>query len=92
MEQRVKPVTKVLINHKQKQDLNEFATILETIAQKLRQEGQFTFMQGTEEVVVQPSQVVKVEFEYTTKGDKHSFEIEFDWYEGDAGPKNMTIK
>lgn len=92
MEQRMKPTTQVIIDFKQKQDLQEFATVLETIAQKLKQEGQFTFMQGSEEVVVQPSQMIKVEFEYTKKGDKHSFEIEFDWFEGDQGPKSMAIK
>lgn len=92
MEQRMKPTTKVIIDFEQKQDLQQFATVLETIAQKLKQEGQFTFTQGTEEVVVQPSQTIKVEYEYTQKGDKHSFEIEFDWYEGDQGPKTMSIK
>lgn len=91
MEKGTKPLTNVLIKHKEKQELLQFANILETIAQKLKQEGQFTFMQGEKEVVVKPSQSVKVEYEYTTKGDKHSFEIEFDWFEGDQGDKSMKI-
>ncbi|MFF5995960.1 amphi-Trp domain-containing protein [Lysinibacillus sp. KU-BSD001] len=77
-----KPVTEVLLKHKEHQSIQELAETLEKIAQKLRTEGQFIFVQGTEQVVVAPSGQVKVEYEYTKKGEKHSFEIEFDWYEG----------
>lgn len=92
MEQQMKPTTEVIIDFKQKQDLQEFANVLETIAQKLKQEGKFTFMQGTEEVVVEPSSMLKAEYKYTKKRDKHSFEIEFEWYEGDKGQQTMQIK
>lgn len=92
MENNQKLTTNVLIKHKETTNVHEFATVLETIAKKLRDEGQFFFMQGDEEVNVKPSDNVKVEYEYTTKGDKHSFEIEFDWIEGDAGPKSMGIR
>ena len=48
-------------------------------------------MQGTEQVIVAPSDQVKVSYEYTKKGDKHSFEIEFDWYEGAKAQGKMGI-
>ncbi|MDX5475866.1 MAG: amphi-Trp domain-containing protein [Bacillaceae bacterium] len=87
-----KPVTEVLINHKEQQSLNEFASALETIAKKLREEGQFVFVQGEEQVEVQPSEQVMAEFKYTIKGDKHSFEMEMDWYTGEKATKSMGIK
>ena len=87
-----KPVTEVLINHKEQQSLHEFASTLETIAKKLREEGQFVFVQGEEQVEVQPSEQVKAEFKYTLKGDKHSFEMEMDWYTGEKATKSMGIK
>lgn len=92
MSQQPKPVTEVLIRHKEHQSLQEFANMLETIAKKLREDGQFIFMQDQEQVEVQPANQVKVEYQYTLKGDKHSFEIEFDWYTGDRAKKTMGIK
>lgn len=79
MKQVNKPVTQVLVNHKEVQSLEQFTSMLETIAKKLKDEGKFTFIQGEKEVVIQPSDQVKAEFKYEVKGDKHSFEIEFDW-------------
>lgn len=87
-----KPITEVLINHKEQQRLDELATMLETIAKKLREEKKFVFVQGNEEIEVSPSDQVKTEYKYTLKGDKHSFEIEFDWYTGDRATKTMNIK
>lgn len=92
MSRENRPVTQVLINHKEQQSLHEFANMLEAIAKKLKEEQQFVFMQGEEQVEVSPSERVKVEYEYEVKGDKHSFEIEFDWYTGDSERKTMTIK
>lgn len=87
-----KPITEVLIDHEEKQSLDTFATTLETIAKKLKSEGHFDFVQGTESITVTPSETIKVEYEYTKKADKHSFEIEFDWYEGEKAHKSMSIK
>ncbi|MED3660956.1 amphi-Trp domain-containing protein [Ureibacillus terrenus] len=69
----------VLIKHKEVQTVQEFAETLEKIAQKLKQEGKFTFVQGAEQVEVAPSDQVKVDVKYKVKGDKHEFEIEFEW-------------
>ena len=87
-----KPLTEVILKHKEHQSAQELATTLEKIAQKLRAEGQFTFVQGTEQVIVAPGDEVKVSYEYTKKGDKHSFEIEFDWYEGTKAQEKMGIE
>lgn len=87
----IKPPTQVIIKHKEHQDVQQFAMMLEKIAQKLKEEGQFTFIQGTEQIVVSPNEQLKVEYEYTVKGDKHSFEIEFDWYTGEKKNHKMEI-
>ncbi|WP_332649059.1 amphi-Trp domain-containing protein [Lysinibacillus sp. 54212] len=92
MREQSKVATQVLVKHKEQQTVYEFATTLEIIAQKLKENGQFTFVQGTEQVEISPSDQVKIEYEYTVKGDKHSFEIEFDWYTGEREPKRMGIQ
>lgn len=90
MVEGIKPPTQVILKHKEHQDVQQFATMLEKIAQKLKEEGQFTFIQGTEQIAISPSDQLKVEYKYTVKGDKHSFEIEFDWYTGEK--KNQKIE
>lgn len=88
---QTKPITEVLLKHKEHQSLEEFAATLEKIASKLRTEGKFTFVQDTQQKVVAPTGQVKVEYEYTKKGDKHKFEIEFDWMEGVESPKKSDM-
>lgn len=92
MQNSNKPVTEVLLDHEEKQSLATFATTLETIAKKLREEGQFHFFQGTESIEINPSEQIEAEYKYEKKGDKHSFEIELEWYEGEHSPKKMAIK
>lgn len=87
-----KPVTEVLLKHKETQSIEAFASTLEKIAQKLRTEGQFTFTQGEKHTDIHPAEQLKVAYEYTKKGDKHSFEIEFDWYEGAKALGTMSIE
>lgn len=91
--QEIKPVSEVLLKHKEHQSLEEFAATLEKIAAKLRTEGKFTFVQGEEQIVVEPTGQLKVEYEYTKKAGKHKFEIEFDWIEGAASARrgDMSI-
>ncbi|WP_107943175.1 amphi-Trp domain-containing protein [Metasolibacillus fluoroglycofenilyticus] len=92
MQKPNKPVSEVLIKHKEQQNVEEFATTLEAIAQKLKENGEFTFVRGTEPTTVRPSEQLKIEYSYTKKGDKHSFEIEFDWYTGNEALKKITIE
>lgn len=91
MQKQNKPMTEVILKHKER-SVAEFAATLETIAKKLKENGEFTFVQDTEPTVVSPSEQLKIEYSYTKKGDKHSFEIEFDWYTGTETPKKMTIE
>lgn len=82
----------VIIDHKEKQTLEEFASMLEKLAQKLKDQGSFVFVQNDKETLVQPSSILKTEVKYIQKGTKHSFEIEFDWNEGEKGPEKMEIR
>lgn len=87
-----KPTAQVLMKHKEHQTVQEFASMLEKIAQKLREDGKFTFVQGTEAIEVIPAQQLKVDYKYTVKGDQHEFEIEFKWYTGERTLMKMTIE
>lgn len=91
-EKSKKPAAVKVIKHKELQPVAAFANMLETIAKKIKEEQQFTFVQGEKSTVIKLSDQVKVEIEYETKGDKHSFEIEFEWYTGEAQPKQAKIK
>lgn len=87
-----KPVTEVLLDREDRQTLVEFATTLETIARKLKEKGAFILTEGEREIFVNPADTLKVEYSYEKKGDKHSFEIEFDWRTGDQASKKMGIQ
>jgi amphi-Trp domain-containing protein len=87
-----KAASQKLVKHKEKQSVIEFATILEKMAKKLKEEGKFTFVQGTEHIEVSPASKLKVEYEYEVKGDKHEFEIEFEWTTGEDDVKSMDIE
>ena len=86
------PTSQKLIKHKEKQSVIEFATILEKMAKKLKEDGKFTFVQGTEHIEISPTNQLKVEYEYEVKGDKHEFEIEFEWNAGEHTVKTMDIE
>lgn len=87
-----KPTSEVLIKHKEHQNVYEFASTLEKIAHKLKEEGKFSFVQGTEQIEVAPSERLKAEYEYVVKGDKHEFEIEFAWYTGKRASTSVKIE
>lgn len=89
---QAKPEKEILIDRKEHQSLQEFANMLETIARKLKEQGTFTLVEGEKEVVVTPSQQLKVEYSYEKRGDKHSFEIEFDWKTGDHASSSFKIQ
>jgi amphi-Trp domain-containing protein len=84
--------TQKLIDHKEKQSVIEFATMLEKMAKKLKEDGKFTFVQGTERIEVSPINQLKVEYEYEVKGDKHEFEMEIEWNAGENTVKTMNIE
>ncbi|UQF71061.1 amphi-Trp domain-containing protein [Vagococcus lutrae] len=92
MENNKRPVTQVIIDREEHQRLHEFATTLETIAKKLKEEGTFHFTEGNHTTPITPSDNLKVEYSYEIKGDKHSFEIEFDWYTGQKEQATFKIE
>lgn len=87
-----KPTKEVLIDYEENQTLVAFATTLEIIAKKLKEEGQFTFTQGTKHFTITPNAELEAEFKYEKKGSKHSFEIEFEWDENDVASGKMKIE
>ncbi|WP_077216031.1 amphi-Trp domain-containing protein [Bacillus kwashiorkori] len=81
-QEKTKPIKQVKFENEESQCVHEFATMLETIARKLKEDGKFVIAHGEDEIIVSPTNELSVELEYEVKGDKHSFEIEFEWYEG----------
>ncbi len=79
---KVKEEKVVYFERKANLSLVEFATQLEVLARKLKEEGAVTFKEGERETFVSPSRNVKAEFKYTSLNNKHEFEIELQWYDG----------
>lgn len=77
-----KPTTQVVFKHEEKKQLEDFSSMLETLAAKLRNDQSFTIVHNGETYNIQPNKAVTVELKYSTKGVKHSFEIELEWIEG----------
>ncbi|MGO2083121.1 amphi-Trp domain-containing protein [Vagococcus sp.] len=86
-----KKTTEVMIDREEKQTVAELALFLETMAIKLKEAQSFSFIEGDKQTLISPSDPLKVEYKYEKKGDKHSFEIEFDWYEGNAKRPPFSI-
>lgn len=91
MEIENKKTTEVMIDREEKQTVAELALFLETMAIKLKEAQSFNFIEGDKQTLISPSDPLKVEYKYEKKGDKHSFEIEFDWYEGNAKRSPFSI-
>lgn len=86
-----KPAKNILIDYATNLTRNELADFLEKIAEKIRQEGSFTFVQNEQDVQINFAEQVKTEIEYEQQGDKHEFEIEIKWYEGQKQGKMEII-
>ena len=84
--------TEKIVDQKVHQNLDDFAQTLETIAQKLREDGKFTFVQGEDSIEIEPSEQVKVEYEYEIEDGKHEFEIEFEWYPDAPSARDIKIE
>ena len=79
----MKPEKVRVVDRKEHVSLGEFADTLELIAKKLREDGSFNLIEGTKETLITPGNKLEVEYSYTTRGDKHEFEIEFEWNDGE---------
>lgn len=86
-----KPTKNVLIDYAANLTQNELADFLAKIAEKIRQEGSFTFVQNEQDVQIHFAKQVKTEIEYIQQGNKHEFEIEIKWYEGQKTGKMEII-
>ncbi len=84
MKSEQKPITNVIFKYEQRQSINEFATVLEIIAHKLKEGQAFEIIQNDRSYEIHPSSMITAEMKYTTKGQKHSFEIELEWNEGET--------
>lgn len=82
----------VLIKHEAKMSRHEAATLLESIASKLKEEGSFTLNIGEKSQKVEPTEQVKLELELEEKNGKYEFEFELEWREGDSSKKELTIE
>ena len=71
----------VLLDFERKMSLTEAATFLETIAAKLKEEGQMNLVLGEQEVELTPTERVEFEIKVERRGTKYEFEIELEWDE-----------
>ena len=78
---KVKPDKITHLDRKEYQSLLEFANDLETIALKLKEEAMVTLKEGDHDTIIKPSERVKAEYKYQTRGSRHKFEIELKWDE-----------
>lgn len=71
----------VLLDFERKMSLTEAATFLETIATKLKEEGQMNLVLGEQQVELTPTERVEFEIKVERRGTKYEFEIELEWDE-----------
>lgn len=71
----------VLLDFERKMSLTEAATFLETIAAKLKEEGQMNLVLGEQQVELTPTERVEFEIKVERRGTKYEFEIELEWDE-----------
>ncbi|MBM7714339.1 amphi-Trp domain-containing protein [Bacillus thermophilus] len=81
--------TNRLISYKEKMGREQAASLLQTIATKLKEEGSFTLHQGEQAQKVEPGEFVTVEIELEERNGKYEFEFELEWHEGE---ENKPLK
>lgn len=75
----------VLVDFEEKMSLTNAVTYFETISQKLKEEGSFTLTHNGKTIEIKPSSTVELEIKVEKQQDKHKFEIELEWTEGEEG-------
>lgn len=76
--------TIVHIDYEEKMSLDNAVSFLETIVNKLKEEGSFTLTHDGNTHHVEPSANVELEVKLEEKSNgKHELELELEWYEGD---------
>lgn len=79
-----------LLKHEEKMRLEEAANLLETVARKLREDGQVTINLGDQSETVEPSKNVNFEVELEEKNGKYELEFELEWHEDDKESISIT--
>lgn len=91
MTQQRQNIKNVLIEHEERVSRKQVATLFETIAAKLKQDGMLTLKLGQQEQQVQLPETVTLEVELEEKNGEYSLEFELEWREG-AEEGTLTIK
>lgn len=87
-----RPRKEVLVDKEQQQNLLELAGKLETIAQKLKETGTFTIVDGQRELVVDPVEPMEVGYKFQCTGNVYRFELDVNWQADGSTPDVFTIE
>lgn len=87
-----KQTTNVLMKHEQKMPREQAAALLESIAAKLKEKGEFTIHVGDQTETIEPAETVTLEIELEEKNGEYELEIELEWREGDKGQQGIVIE
>lgn len=83
-----------MIKTSEKMSRDELADLLDQMAARIRS-GALTLKSGTDEVLVEPAEQVKVDVEVVKKdkrrGTTMELEIEIEWTPGDTGSGGLTL-
>ncbi len=91
MTQKGQNIKNVLVDYENRVPRDQVATLLETIATKLKQAGTLTLKLGQEEHTVQLPESVVLEVKLEEKNGQYSLEFELEWREG-AEEGTLTIE
>lgn len=91
MTQKGQNIRNVLVDYENRVPRDQVATLLETIATKLKQAGTLTLKLGQEEHTVQLPESVVLEVKLEEKNGQYSLEFELEWREG-AEDGTLTIE
>jgi len=82
----------VLIKHEEKMSREQAATLLESIAAKLKEKGELTINVGDQSETIEPAENVKLEIELEEKNGEYELEFEIEWKENDNGQQQLSIE
>lgn len=91
MTQQSQNIKNILVDYENRVLRDQVATLLETIATKLKQDGTLTLKLGQEEHTVQLPESVVLEVKLEEKNGQYSLEFELEWQEG-AEEGTLTIE
>lgn len=91
MTQLSQNIKNILVDYENRVLRDQVATLLETIATKLKQDGTLTLKLGQEEHTVQLPESVVLEVKLEEKNGQYSLEFELEWQEG-AEEGTLTIE